>query len=306
MPSGHEYVLDTWDLYHSRYSYPKKPAYACVSGHGYRYDQTTRTITLASDLTLGVSIFTSTRTDTKWSYDYSASTYRTEIPPTTVEYTYTRTEGSEVTVTNTIAFVGRAFYPAMSMEWEESDNPSLDPPWPTLTSDMLIPSWAPGMDLLSRYENKGAGHDYEADKPKPATIKMKIAIPIIATLGGIILLVILYIMYRRIRRRFAERREWREKLAAAEYTAGAGLGLEMSDMGSSTSLHDSNPVATENVVPVEGEDGSGAGVRKKGTRIGRWWRKNKTGNEVVPRVDARERELPLGGSSEGAGGRSAV
>lgn len=31
---------------------------------------------------------------------------------------------------------GRAFYPPMSMEWLEEDNKTLDPKWPTLTSNI--------------------------------------------------------------------------------------------------------------------------------------------------------------------------
>ena len=52
---------------------------------------------------------------------------------------------------------GRAFYPPWSMEWNAEDNLTLEPPWPVLTSDMLIPTWVPGQNVSAGvYDNEEA------------------------------------------------------------------------------------------------------------------------------------------------------
>ena len=72
---------------------------------------------------------------------------------------------------------GRAFYPAMTMEWLEEDNKTLDPKWPTLTSDMLVPTWTPEMNLsdviyTGVFDNRGRGP--KAAPPTPPSIPNKV------------------------------------------------------------------------------------------------------------------------------------
>ena len=77
----------------------------------------------------------------------------------------------------------------MSLEWLEGDNETLDPKWPTLTSDMLLPSWP--LDSLDTYaftrgayENRGQGRrEVEVE----ATMPNKVAIPIISVLAVLLL-----------------------------------------------------------------------------------------------------------------------
>lgn len=102
---------------------------------------------------------------------------------------------------------GRAYYPPWSVEWVAEDNVTLNPPWPSLTSDMLIPTWTPGMSVVEGfYDNKGKG---ASSTPPPEQTKLgKIGIPIIGALAGLIgLLLILGLAFGCLRRRRARKNE---------------------------------------------------------------------------------------------------
>ena len=103
----------------------------------------------------------------------------------------TVTDGYDEHYVTTLApFVaGRAFYPPMSLEWLEEDNTTLYPKWPTLTSDMLLPTWPIGADEKSAftkgaYENRGQGR---REVKVEATMPNKVAIPIISVLAVLLL-----------------------------------------------------------------------------------------------------------------------
>lgn len=112
-------------------------------------------------------------------------------------------------ITTTVAFKsGRAFYPPLSLEWVEEDNQTLSPKWPTLTSDMLIPTWNPGKypsdDWLDEwnmkagvYDNKGAGRREEVKQPP--SMPNKVAIPVIAVLASLLAIslgALLFLLWR--------------------------------------------------------------------------------------------------------------
>ena len=110
-------------------------------------------------------------------------------------------------ITTTAAFMsGRAFYPPLSLEWVEEDNQTLSPKWPTLTSDMLIPTLDPGqyssynwleMNKAGVYDNKGAGRREEVKQP--ASMPNKVAIPVIAVLASLLAIslgALLFLLWR--------------------------------------------------------------------------------------------------------------
>ena len=98
----------------------------------------------------------------------------------------------EVETTSTIYWrAGRAYYPGWSVEWMAEDNATLDPPWPTLTSDMLIPTWVPGTNVSNHgsYDNKGSGRSRPTTLPKSKFDR--VGVPLIASLAGLLGLVLL-------------------------------------------------------------------------------------------------------------------
>lgn len=53
---------------------------------------------------------------------------------------------------------GTAIHPAWHISWEASDVSTLDPRLPTLTGNMRIPRWTPGMTVTpGQYDNFGTG-----------------------------------------------------------------------------------------------------------------------------------------------------
>lgn len=124
---------------------------------------------------------------------------KTSYPFSIYTNTITR-DGSTLTTTGiytpivytqlTLPFTkGRAFYAAMSMEWFEEDNKTLEPRWPTLTSDMLIPTWSPGS--TSSIFNYNGVFDHRGRGPKaapPPSVPSKVAIPVIAVLATLLAL----------------------------------------------------------------------------------------------------------------------
>ena len=98
---------------------------------------------------------------------------------------------------------GTAFYPPWRIEWVSEDVSSLSPQWPTLTSNMLIPTWTEGMSIKKgEYDNQGTFTEYTygdsggggggADRDQAAidgalqgTI-MKIVLPVLFV-GGLLL-----------------------------------------------------------------------------------------------------------------------
>lgn len=112
-----------------------------------------------------------------------------------------------VTTTSTIFWVGgRAYYPGWSVEWVAEDNATLNPPWPTLTSDMVIPTWVPGAIVSNpgQYHNKGSGDPRPTRLPKSKFDR--VGVPLIATLAGILALVLLgTLLFWCIRRRRAKK-----------------------------------------------------------------------------------------------------
>lgn len=95
---------------------------------------------------------------------------------------------------------GRAFYAAMSMEWFEEDNKTLDPKWPTLTNDMLIPTWTPGMSpsngiFPGAFDHRGRG----PMAVPPPSVPNKVAVPVIAVLATLLALslgALLFMLWR--------------------------------------------------------------------------------------------------------------
>lgn len=55
---------------------------------------------------------------------------------------------------------GTVYYPGWTISWRSTDTRTLTPVWPSLTSDMLIPTWTPGMQIKDgQYDNKGPTND---------------------------------------------------------------------------------------------------------------------------------------------------
>lgn len=124
----------------------------------------------------------------KTSYPFSIYTDTITWDGSTLTTTgiYTPIEYTQLTLPFT---KGRAFYPAMSMEWFEEDNKTLNPKWPTLTSDMLIPTWSPGS--TSSNLNDDGVLDHRGRGPKaapPPSVPSKVAIPVIAVLATLLAL----------------------------------------------------------------------------------------------------------------------
>lgn len=137
-------------------------------------------------------------------------------------------------ITSTVYFTGgRALYPAWSMEWVAEDNASLDPPWPTLTSDMLIPTWSPNMSFdEGQYDNKGEGPDDTREQTKLG----EIGGPIVGALAGLIgLLLILGVAFWCLRRRRTRKNEIKRQNFLHELQPRAGEdGTERRRSGSLT------------------------------------------------------------------------
>lgn len=141
--SGHELVDDIWALYaNSTTTSPKVCAEPITSPY--------------------ISTFTTTRSSFPY-FELPGTQTLTSSKPGGLDQTIvsatTFTISTYTDMSSTLYLTsGRAFYPAWSVEWEGSDNPSLSPQWPVLTNDMLIPTWIPGEEVLSGvYDNKGEG-----------------------------------------------------------------------------------------------------------------------------------------------------
>lgn len=115
------------------------------------------------------------------------------------------------------------------MEWFEEDNETLSPKWPTLTSDMLIPTWTPGETVNNKYgnlDNRGTGKR----AAPPPSMPNKIAIPVIATLAtllGICLGALLFLLWR-------GRRGKRQAKGSHKIVEDQHLGIPVGAEGGST------------------------------------------------------------------------
>lgn len=126
-----------------------------------------------------------------------AGPFVTAMPYTTrykVNETFGNYDGYDTVETTSIIYWigGRAYYPGWSVEWMAEDNVTLSPPWPTLTSDMVIPTWVPGkniMDNYGQYDNKGKGRTRPT--PFPKSKFDRVGVPVIAALAALLGLVLL-------------------------------------------------------------------------------------------------------------------
>lgn len=223
-PSGDNFGKNYWSI---GLSTPKIGAndhesvcIATIPNHGYSSEGMTYTSYVVNGVTsYPVSIYTRTDTDSR-----SGST-TTE----TTTGTYTPVD---VTVLTLPLTYGRAFYAAMSMEWVEEDNETLSPQWPTLTSDVRLPTLMPGE---SRYINSGGEFDNKGTGRKPApltpppSMPNKIAIPVIATLAWLLALCLGALLVLRWR-------GWRTDRQAkrSSKTVDDDLGIPMDAEGGST------------------------------------------------------------------------
>lgn len=127
-----------------------------------------------------------------------AGPFMTAMPYTT-RYKVNETIGSysyyEYDTVETTSIIywrgGRAYYPGWSIEWMAEDNVTLNPPWPTLTSDMVVPTWVPGENIKNygQYDNKGSGRTRPTASPKSKFDR--VGVPLIATLAGLLGLLLL-------------------------------------------------------------------------------------------------------------------
>lgn len=251
MRSGDTLVSDIWGIYSGTYAQS-----ACASSSTRHNDRTTKVFTIVSYMAVNPTQYIYTYTDTTTS---QSTAY-------TVTGTVTTTRGDYDFATTEVPFgAGRVFYPPMSMEWVEEDNKMLDPPWPTLKNDMLVPTWQPrdGSSLSRSYENRGRGHNYTP--LPPPSIQTKIAYPIIGVLAGIILILVLvplWRMWRRKRHAASQKIEqkWKDELngrlpegelemadLGTESEVGRD-GLGRSEVGSEVNLN-----GVPNTLPVEGD-----------------------------------------------------
>ena len=221
--------LDTvvWDLGYEAFFEPyRKEKHACVQtiishnkilGVG---DLATK-LEFTKYVKANESAWTETRTVT----EYPQTTYPDDQTTSISTWTNTITwyDWDREDITTTVYWPGgRAFYPAWSIEWTAEDNATLDPPWPTLTSDMLIPTWTPGMKIYpGSYDRKGEGTDRQS--PTPQTKLGKIGAPIVGTLAGVIgVLLMLGVVLWCLRRRRARKREIRRQNFLQELDVRSG------------------------------------------------------------------------------------
>lgn len=252
MRSGDTLVSDIWRIYSGTFAES-----ACVSSSTPHRDLTTESFTKFDYITVNPTEYIYTYTDTTISQGIAY----------TVTGTQTTTRGHSHFGTIEVPFgAGRVFYPPMSMQWVEEDNKSLDPKWPTLKNNMLVPTWRSedGRSLPTSYENRGTGHI-----STPPSIQTKIAYPIIGVLAGIILIMVfvpLWRMWLRKRHAASQKREqkWKDELngrVPEEELEMANLGTELemggdrlgrSEVGSEVNLN-----GMPNTLPVEGEEEGG-------------------------------------------------
>lgn len=124
--SGHEVVTDTFRLYYESDLLTGKRAWACAQ------------TTMGEDNILGAGPFvTAMPYTTRYKVNETVGNY----------YDYDTVETTSIIYWRG----GRAYYPGWSVEWMAEDNVTLDPPWPTLTSDTVIPTWVPGENITHNY-----------------------------------------------------------------------------------------------------------------------------------------------------------
>lgn len=170
-----------------------------------------------------------------------------------ISRTDTYTDWSYYTTTAT-SNSGRVFYPAWSIEWVEEDNKTLKPPWPTLTSNMLIPTYS-GQTLPTdgTYDDVGEGQLTIA--PQPPSTPNKVVIPIVTVLAAIILFGAAAALWLwRGKRAAAKRAKKEEDENKWRHEQGGEQALElgnMTDTGSTAAL-DTRPEAA-NSLPIEGD-----------------------------------------------------
>lgn len=181
--------LDTvvWNLgYEALHGYVKE-SHACVQtiishnkilGVG---DFATK-LEFTKDVKANESVWTETRTVTMYPQTTYPDDQTTSISTWTNTITWYDWDRDDI-MTTVYWPDGQAFYPAWSIEWTAENNATLDPPWPTLMSDMLIPTWTQGMNIYpGSYDRKGEGTDRHS--PTPQTKLGKIEAPIVGTLAG--------------------------------------------------------------------------------------------------------------------------
>lgn len=141
--SGHELVDDIWTLYaNSTTASPKVCAEPITSPY--------------------ISTLPTTRSSFPYFELPGTQTLTSSNPgglDETIVSATTLTLSTYTDISSTLSLPsGRAFYPAWSVEWEGTDDRSLSPQWPVLTSNMLVSTWSPGENVPSGvYDNRGAG-----------------------------------------------------------------------------------------------------------------------------------------------------
>lgn len=173
---------------------------------------------------------------------------------------------------------GTAYYPEWSVEWAASDVSTLSPPWPPLSSNMLIPTWTEGMYVFPGvYDGEGdLPPSFVPMPPPPRDVEkgkrersLKIYLPI-----GIVLLILLVIAYWLVFRIFKRNREAEERRRQGTWSPDQ-LQLE------------------EN---ARRDQATGGTLDASGKRLGggRWWRrKMEPEKREVLAVELPELEIPI-------------